>query len=342
MTAKRVTIGITMGDPAGIGPEIVVRALTSDPSLRERAKFVIFGLHQQLKWTAGQLGAEWNIFRDDPANIRPYVYDCVVLDYGLDYLMPNRMARESSKLGGKASLRFVEDATAAALAGTIDAIVTAPISKASWAMAGQKKHPGHTDLIANRCGVRHYAMMFVSPQLRVTLATIHDPIISIRDKLSIGAVYNPIELTHNALRDWFGIEHPRIGVAGLNPHAGEEGHIGDEEGRIIEPAIFMARENGFDATGPIPADSVFNRALSGEFDSVLAMYHDQGMIPIKLLGRGETVNVTLGLPIIRTSPDHGTAFDIAGKFSDNCPADPSSFTAALNLAITLAQQKQQA
>jgi 4-hydroxythreonine-4-phosphate dehydrogenase len=179
-------------------------------------------------------------------------------------------------------------------------------------------------------------MMFVSPQLKVTLATIHDPIIALRDKFTIGCVFNPIELTDRALREWFGLENPRIGVAGLNPHAGEGGVIGDEEDRIISPAILMASEAGANVTGPFPGDTIFIKALAGQFDAVIAMYHDQGLIPIKMLGWEQAVNVTLGLPIIRTSPDHGTAFDIAGKGR----ANPSSMIEAIRLAIDLARKRQ--
>jgi 4-hydroxythreonine-4-phosphate dehydrogenase len=157
---------------------------------------------------------------------------------------------------------------------------------------------------------------------------------SIRDALTIGCVFNPIDLADRSLRQWFGIEHPRIAVCGLNPHAGESGRFGDEETRVIGPAILMATEAGIDASGPYPADTVFIKALDGQFDCVVAMYHDQGLLPVKLLGWKEAVNLTLGLPIIRTSPDHGTAFDIAGKNI----ADPSSMKAAIRLAMDLVHQ----
>ena len=232
-------------------------------------------------------------------------------------------------------MAFCEGAIAAAQSGIIDAIVTAPIAKTSWKMAGYRKYPGHTELLADKCRSRHVAMMFITPKLRVALATIHEPLSSIRDKLTIGCVFNPIELSDRALREWFGIEHPRIGVTGVNPHAGESGNFGDEEGRIITPAILMATEAGIDASGPFPADTIFLRALDGEFDCVVAMYHDQGLIPVKLLGWEEAVNVTCGLPLIRTSPDHGTAFDIAGQFR----ASPASLIAAIRLAIDLAEKK---
>jgi 4-hydroxythreonine-4-phosphate dehydrogenase len=322
-----------MGDPGGIGAELIVRALT-ETDLRSRAKFVVFGFSDQIEFTADRLERTLPFFRDHHENIRRYLHDLVVLDYD-EITMPPAIPRGPSGASGAASMAFCEDAIAAAKDGLVDAIVTAPISKASWHLAGYKKFPGHTELLAARCGVRHVAMMFVAPKLRVALATIHDPIISIRDKFTIGCVFDPIELADRALREWFDIPHPRIGVAGLNPHAGEDGNIGDEEHRIIIPAITMAGEAGIDVTGPISADTIFLRALDGQFDCVIAMYHDQGLIPIKLLGWEDAVNVTLGLPIIRTSPDHGTAFDIAGKFR----ANPSSLIAAINLAIDLAKKR---
>jgi 4-hydroxythreonine-4-phosphate dehydrogenase len=233
-------------------------------------------------------------------------------------------------------MAFCVDAIAAAQQGLIDAIVTAPISKTSWDIAGFRKWPGHTELLAEKCKCKNVAMMFVAPQLRVVLATIHEALFAIRDKLTIGCVFNPIDLADRALRKWFGIKKPRIAVCGLNPHAGEEGKFGDEENRIIAPAILMAQEAGIDASGPFPADTVFLKAIDGRFDCVVAMYHDQGLLPIKLLAWRQAVNVTLGLPIIRTSPDHGTAFDIAGKNK----ADPSSMIAAIQLAIDLVGRRE--
>jgi 4-hydroxythreonine-4-phosphate dehydrogenase len=170
--------------------------------------------------------------------------------------------------------------------------------------------------------------------LRVVLATIHEPLFELRNTFKIGTVFDPIDLAHTALRDWFGIEHPRIAVCGLNPHAGENGQFGDEEKRIIEPAIMMARQQGIDAQGPFPGDTIFIKAAQGAYDIVVAMYHDQGLIPIKLLDFSGAVNLTLGLPIIRTSVDHGTAFDIVGKNK----ADPTSMKAAIVLAAQIAQK----
>lgn len=332
MAQKRPIIGITMGDPCGVGAEVIVKAL-ADGSLRDRARFVIFGFSEQLVYTADGLETPFPVRRDHHENARRFPDDVVVLDFD-EITMPAAMPRGPSSLGGRASMAFCESAIRAARQGVVDAIVTAPIAKQSWKMAGYR-FPGHTELLQKRCGARHVAMMFLSPRLRVVLATIHCALMDIRDKFTIGCVFNPIDLAHQALRDWFGLDKPRIGVAGLNPHAGEDGQFGDEETRVIAPAITMAREAGIDVRGPFPADTIFLRALDGHFDCVVAMYHDQGLIPVKLLGWRDAVNLTLGLPILRTSPDHGTAFDIAGKNK----ADPASMTAAIRLAIELAERR---
>jgi 4-hydroxythreonine-4-phosphate dehydrogenase len=331
MESFRPTIGITMGDPGGIGAEIIVKAL-ADPALRRRARFAVFGLAEQLAYTADALEIDLPSRRQHHEDFltRPLPDELVLLDYD-EFAQPSVLPRGPSKFGGKTSMAFCQDAIAAAKARLIDAIVTAPISKASWQEAGFKKYPGHTELLADQFKVKHVAMMLVAPKLRVVLATIHQALFEIRNSFTIGCVFHPIDLADQALRRWFDLPHPRIAVAGLNPHAGEDGQFGDEEARIITPAIILAAEAGIRVCGPFPADTLFVKALAGEFDCVVAMYHDQGLIPIKLLAWREAVNLTLGLPIIRTSPDHGTAFDIAGKNQ----ADPSSMIAAINLAIDL-------
>jgi len=333
MESNLPVIGITMGDPCGIGAEVVVKAL-ADEDLRRRARFVVFGLSEQLAYTADAAELSFQFFRDHPEDIRPYPHDIVVLDYD-NISLPAVMPRGPSKMGGQASMAFCQGAIDAAISGRIDALVTAPVSKASWKLAGWGKYPGHTELLAKKCKARYVAMMMVAPQLRVVLATIHKALSEIRDCFTIGCVFNPIDLADAALREWFGVDRPRIGVAALNPHAGEDGRFGDEESRIIAPAIVMANEAGIQAIGPFPGDTIFLKALAGKFDCVVAMYHDQGMIPVKLLAWQEAVNVTLGLPIIRTSPSHGTAFDISGKNR----ADPSSMIAAIRLAIDLTRRR---
>jgi 4-phospho-D-threonate 3-dehydrogenase / 4-phospho-D-erythronate 3-dehydrogenase len=329
----RPTIAITMGDPAGVGAEVIVKAL-ADPVLRHRARYVIFGMNEMLSYAADL--AEFDVFwwRDPFAGrLRAYPHDVVVVDYD-QYSMLGTAIRGPSKMGGEASMRFCLDAIDSAQNGIVDAVVTAPIAKESWKLAGYA-FPGHTELFAVRTNARRYGMMFAGGPLKVILATIHIPLNSLWGRLNIGAVFAPIELLHETLVNWFDIPKPRIAVAGVNPHASENGQFGDEEERIIEPAIRMAREQGIDATGPYPPDTVFLAARDGKFDAVVAMYHDQGLIPVKLLAFDRAVNLTVGLPIVRTSPDHGTAFDIVGRNR----ANPGSMRAAIELAIELATKR---
>ena len=215
------------------------------------------------------------------------------------------------------------------MAREVDAVVTAPINKAAFAEAGLTWR-GHTELLAHLCGVTDVAMMFWSERLRVVLATVHIPLREVPSRLTTAGLLRTIQLTARALPD-FGIAHPRIGVAGLNPHAGESGLLGDEDDLVVRPAVDRARAEGLQVSGPFPADTLFVRAARSEFDVVIAAYHDQGLVPVKLLAFGRAVNVTLGLPIIRTSVDHGTAFDIAGKGL----ADEGSLVEAILLAARL-------
>lgn len=327
-------IGITMGEPAGIGPEVVVKAL-AEPEVRKSAKFIIFGMDEQLSYAAdrAELQPFWGRHQHEKLS-REYPCKVVVADYD-EYSLPP-WVKEPSRVGGEASLRFCTDAIEAARGGIIDAVVTAPISKTSWKMAGAK-WPGHTELFAEKCKSKRRVMMFAAGPLKMALATIHEALFEVRHKFTIGCVFEPIDLLNDALRDYFGYVNPRIGVAALNPHAGENEQFGDEERRIISPAILLAQEQGINCDGPYPADSLFMRAAKGEFDGVVAMYHDQGMIPVKLLAFSEAVNITLGIPIIRTSPAHGTAFDIAGENI----ADHSSMKAAIMTAVHMAQAKRE-
>ena len=319
-----------MGDPAGIGPEVIVKALT-DPVLRHRAKFVIYGMNELLAYAA-DLAEHDAFWWRDPIKGPPrhHPQDVVVVDYD-EYSILHTDLRGPSKIGGDASMRFVVDAIEAANKGFADAVVTAPIAKESWHMAGYK-YPGHTELFAERTHSKQFAMMFAGGPIKVVLCTVHVPLLGVWNVLNIGAIFRPIELVHRALVDWFDIPKPRIAVCGLNPHAGENGAFGDEEKRLIEPAMRMARDQGISVSGPHPADTVFIGARDGKYDVVVAMYHDQGLIPVKLLGFDQSVNLTLGLPIVRTSPDHGTAFDIVGKNRANA----GSMRAAISMAIDLA------
>lgn len=334
MTDARPTIAITMGDPAGIGAEVIVKAL-ADPALRSRCRFIIYGMNEMLTYAAGSAELDLAWWRDQcGGELRRYPHEMVVVDYDQFSLLGSAV-RSPSKMGGEASMRFCLDAIAAAQAGIVDAVVTAPIAKESWKLAGFQ-YPGHTELFADKTGARRYGMMFAGGPLKVILATIHLPLMGVWNKLNIGAVFQPIELLHQALVESFDIAAPRIAVCGLNPHASENGQFGDEEERIIAPAILMARDQGINVSGPYPADTVFLRHRDGEFDAVVAMYHDQGLIPVKLLAFDQAVNVTVGLPIIRTSPDHGTAFDIVGRNR----ANPGSMKAAINMAIDIAVRRQ--
>jgi 4-hydroxythreonine-4-phosphate dehydrogenase len=235
-----------------------------------------------------------------------------------------------SPQAGRAAFDAIVRAVDDARRGTVHAIATAPVNKAAFAAAGIG-WKGHTDLLAHLCGVADVAMMFHSPKLRVVLATVHVPLRDVPRLLTRDLVARTLRLTAQEL-PYFGVTRPRLAVAGLNPHAGEGGLMGHEDAEVIVPAVREAVQEGLDVTGPLPADTVFVRAARGEFDCVIACYHDQGLVPVKLLSFGSSVNVTLGLPIVRTSPDHGTAFDIAGKGV----ADPSSLIEAVVLAAELA------
>ncbi len=325
----RPLIGITMGDPCGIGAEVIVKAL-ADPELRGLGRFVVFGLEEMLEYAAdrAEIAPFW--FRRPADDIGTVESGVIVADFDEETIFDLSAARPTAE-GGHASLRFVDAATQAAIDGRIDAMVTGPIHKISWQMAGCR-FPGHTERLADACRTRRVTMMFAGGGMHLALASIHVGLFQLRNQFTIGLVHQPIDLLNEALIRWFGIERPRIAVAGLNPHAGEDGRFGDEEGRIIEPAIRMAREQGIHVEGPFPADTLFVPEVRRKFDGIVAMYHDQGLIPIKMVAFHSTVNITLGLPIIRTSVDHGTAFDIAGRNQ----AHPGSMIEAIRLACRMA------
>jgi 4-hydroxythreonine-4-phosphate dehydrogenase len=284
-------VGITVGDPAGIGPEIALKA-AADPAVLDVCEPILYGPHHETE-------------------LRTFV--------------PGQVSAEAGRAACDAIARAVEDVRL----GRIDAIATAPINKEAFAVA-EIPFKGHTDLLAMLTRSGPAVMMFHSEPLRVVLATVHVPLREVPALLTPGHLDFVIDLTARELPR-FGYPEPRIALAGLNPHAGEHGVIGDEDEAFLRPAVARARERGIDISGPWPGDTVFGRASRGEFDAVVACYHDQGLIPVKLLAFGRAVNVTLGLPIIRTSVDHGTAFDIAGTGI----ADPSSLVEAVRLAATL-------
>jgi 4-hydroxythreonine-4-phosphate dehydrogenase len=292
---RKPRIGITVGDPAGIGPEIARKA-ADDPRVRDVCDPVFYGPHT---------------------------------DTDVSRFPPGVLSADAGRAAYDAIVRAVADAAS----GAIDAIATAPINKEAFALAGLP-WKGHTDLLAHLTGTPRVAMMFYADALRVVLATIHVALADVPRLITRDLLEFTIELTARELPG-FGFERPRLALAGLNPHAGEHGVIGGEEDDVMRPAVEACRARGIEVTGPWPADTIFVRASRGEFDAVIACYHDQGLIPVKLLAFGEAVNVTLGLPIVRTSVDHGTAFDIAGRGT----ADPSSLIGAVRLAARLARAR---
>ena len=321
-----------MGDPGGVGAEVIVKAL-ADPAIRSLGRFIIYGFEELLEYAADR--AEINPFwwREPHDQVRRIESGVIVADF--DDLDCPFHVHQATAAGGEASMRFLEEAVCSVKSGLAHAIVTAPICKQSWRLAGYR-FPGHTEFLAKVFNARRVTMMFAGGPFKVALASTHEPISAIGDSFSIGRVFQPIDLMDQALRDWWGIPQPRIAVCGLNPHAGEDGQFGDEEGRIIKPAMLMAQEGGILVEGPFPADTLFWKARKGHYyDGIIAMYHDQGLIPVKMVAFDTAVNVTLGLPTIRTSPDHGTAFDISGRNL----AHPGSMTAAIELACRLAAQK---
>ena len=277
----------------------------------------------------------------DPAGIGPEIAAKAAADPGVravcePIIFPSEASvtlGEVSAAAGRAAYDTIVRAVAAATAGEVDAIATAPVNKLAFAQAGLP-WKGHTDLLAHLCGTPHVAMLFHAPELKVVLITVHVPLSAVPSMITPALVAQTIDLTRDALLT-FGVARPRLAVAGLNPHAGEGGVLGVEDDRVLAPSIAAARARGVDVSGPFPADTVFVRASRGEFDCVLACYHDQGLIPVKLLAFGHAVNVTIGLPIVRTSVDHGTAFDIAGKGV----ADPGSMIEAVKLAARMASAR---
>lgn len=323
-------IGITMGCPVGIGPEIILRFL-SDPDRSRDYSPVVLGDVGVLKRCALELGRDIAIVPWQPAREKPIADFDSVSVMPLSWLEATSLAwGRPNRETGLAMAGYIGEAVHQLSQGNLAAVVTGPISKAALHMAGFR-FPGHTEMLASLTGAENYAMMMAGAKLRVTLVTIHIPLAKVAAALNRQEVFRLIGLTHEALQKDFGIRKPRLAVAGLNPHAGEGGLFGDEEEKIILPAVLEATDQGWNVRGPIPPDTVFHRAVGGEFDAVVCMYHDQGLIPFKLIHFVDGVNVTVGLPIVRTSVDHGTAYEIAGKGV----ASPASLKAAYELAIEI-------
>ena len=311
--SRRPRLGLTVGDPAGIGPEVVAAALCAIPFAD--AELVVYGDLGAVQRAGGEL-----------ANVATHAFTSATVTPG----RPDPAAAHGV-------VQAIQAAARDCLSGALDAIVTAPISKEIIA-AGGFSYPGHTELLEETCGAGRAVMLLVGRGLRVGLATIHCALREVPDRLSTPAIAEVLAIMHRDLERRFALGAPRIAVCGLNPHAGEAGRFGDEEARVIAPAIEAVRARGVRASGPYAADSLFHRAVSGEFDAVLAMYHDQGLGPLKTHAFGRAVNVTLGLPLVRTSVDHGTAFDIAGQGR----ADPGSMIEAVRLALELSRNEKNA
>jgi 4-hydroxythreonine-4-phosphate dehydrogenase len=328
---KKIRVGISIGDVNGIGLEVILKTIT-DSRIVDRCVPVIYGSSKVVSYHNNTIendeldyhhtkGAE-NI-NDDKINIINCWNDAVNIKLG-----------QVNELGGKYAMISLEAAVKDLQMGLIDALVTAPIHKKAMNMAGFQ-YPGHTEYLTESFGVKESLMLMVNGDLRVGLVTNHLPITKVAESITKERILEKINLMRETLRIDFGIDRPRIAVMGLNPHAGDEGLLGAEEDKIIIPALQEAREKGIIAIGPYSADGFFGSGTYKSFDAILAMYHDQGLIPFKTLSFGDGVNYTAGLPIIRTSPDHGTAHDIAGKDE----ANPASFRQALFLAIDIAKNR---
>jgi len=324
-------IAVTMGDPRGIGPEVVAKAFARAP-VQQACTPVVLGDMHVLSQTVKSLGLGLRVL---PAEEAPQEFPPGVLPVlPLSNLRPGKGRGEvPPEESSRASFVYIEKAGKMALEGKIEAIVTAPVNKGAIHKAGIP-FQGHTEYLAEISGTRDVVMMLAGERLKVTLVTTHIPLETVAHRLHDEKILSVIEITNKGLQDFFNLRAPRLAVAALNPHAGEEGLFGKEEG-IISRAVQRARDLGISVSGPWPADSLFYRVLQGEYDAVVCMYHDQGLIPLKLLHFDTAVNITLGLPFIRTSVDHGVAYDIAGKTL----AHSSSMEAAILWAARMARTR---
>ncbi|MBO1073437.1 4-hydroxythreonine-4-phosphate dehydrogenase PdxA [Roseomonas marmotae] len=332
---SRPIVAITMGDASGIGPEIIMKALAR-PDVHALCRPLVVGDATRLREAGEITGIGLQVAAlESPAQAGFVLGTVDCIDLGL--IPAGHPFGRLSALSGEAAYRYIERATRLVEAGEADAICTAPLSKEALHAAGHK-YPGHTELLAHLTGTPEVSMMLVAPKLRVIHVTTHIGLVDAIRKIEPGLVERVIARGHATLVK-SGIEDPRIGVCGINPHAGENGLFGhgEEEAKII-PAVRACKAKGWKVEGPLPADTLFFRAARGDFDLVVAMYHDQGHAPVKVMGLEAGVNITVGLPVIRTSVDHGTAFDIAGKGI----ADEGSLVEALRQAVDLAPKRNRA
>lgn len=324
---------ITMGDPTGVGPEIIVKALLAG-ELASSRPLLVAGDPGVLRRAAAVFGAECAVSPGEGLA----THRLAVAGRPLDVHALSALPAETLAYGrpgadcGRAMARYVEWGCERCLDGSAAGMVTAPISKSAIRAAGYD-FPGHTELLAERCGVEKVVMMLGGERLKVCLVTTHMALRDVPEVLTTGEILETIRIVDASFRRFFRMERPRIAVLALNPHAGEGGLFGDEEGRLIAPAVEAARGEGIEATGPHSADTLFHFAARGSCDAVVCMYHDQGLIPLKLLHFEDGVNVTLGLPIVRTSVDHGTAYDLAGTGK----ASEASLVAAIRMAEEMTQ-----
>lgn len=337
--SNKVVVALTLGDPSGIGPEIILKSLAK-PSIRRLASFIIVGDKNVLQKTSIFLSRYYKKFlkKSQVISRHDYKFKREIYEGHISLIDLKNVAINSFSFGkeratyGKASVDYIEKAYELVKANIADCMVTAPINKSAIKKAGFK-FPGHTEYFASLQGAKKFVMMLVGGLLRVSLVTRHIPISEVPKNLTSKDIADTIEITLNALRTDFNIPKPKIGVCALNPHSGEGGIFGKEEIRIIAPAVKKFRKAN--VVGPIPADAIFYDAYRGKFDSVICLYHDQGLIPLKMIARDSGVNVTLGLGFVRTSPDHGTAFDIAGKGK----ASSRSMEMAIRLAVSMVMNR---
>ncbi len=336
-------VALTLGDVAGIGPELIARAVT-DPRLGLWCQPLVIGHPETLRRALRQIGSTLQVapLASLAERAPAAVSNCIHVFNPTDDTAVDVPLGQLDARAGRAAYEYLVAAARAALRGEIDAMTTAPLNKAALHLSGLN-YPGHTEILAEECGVTDFGMMLYlphgdrvcSPQgLGVVHVTLHTSIRSVPDLLTTAAIREKIGLIDGYLRR-IGCAAPRVAVCALNPHGGESGLFGDEEGRIIAPAVHAAQAAGIQVQGPLPADTLLMRAVGGEFDGVVAMYHDQGHIALKLIGFDTAVNITLGLPIVRTSPSHGTAFDIAGQNR----ADPQGLMQAIRIAALLAESR---